>query len=83
MSCCNTNNNLIDGYGLGPLGTGCPCDNNAISSRYVVGMAPISASDKAKYVRSVKMQYVKGVMANAQKPAPKCHINTGNQIGVL
>jgi hypothetical protein len=81
MSC--NNSNLVDGYGLGPLGTGCPCDSNQINSKYTVAMAPLSQSDRARFVRDVKMQSVKMAMANAGTPKPPCRINTGNQIGVL
>lgn len=80
---CNANSNLVDGYGLGPLGTGCPCDSKQISSKYTVAMAPLSQSDKAKFVRDVKMQSIQMSMTNASAPKPQCRINAGNQIGVL
>ena len=80
------NNNIVDNYGLGPLGTGCPCDGSAVNTKFIRSIAPFSNNQRMQYMRTMgmKQQAMASMQqAQAQTVEMKCHVNVGNQIGVL
>lgn len=80
------NNNIVDNYGLGPLGTGCPCDGSAVNTKFIRSIIPLTNNQRVQYMRTMGMKRQASMaMANqeAQNLEMKCRINVGNEIGVL
>jgi hypothetical protein len=81
------NNNIVDGYALGPLGSGCPCDGSAVNAKFITSMALVTDRQRADYLRNMSMRSMQAKQQRAMNVSraldSNCYIPTGDQIGVL